>query len=61
MLTAIRAAWLPISVRNRRRRTAGGIGRRGRGDGAVGGRGRVVVAVAIGTLPGSGPTVVTSG
>ena len=60
MLTAIMAAWLPISVRNRRRCTAGGIGRRGRG-GAVGGRGRVVVAVAIGTLPGSGPTVVTSG
>lgn len=58
MLTAISAAWFPTSVRNRRRRTAGGIGRRVRAAAVE--IGRVVVAVAIGTLPGSEPTVVMS-
>jgi hypothetical protein len=58
MLTAIRAAWFPTSVRNRRRRTAGGVGRRVRAAAAE--TGRAVVAVAIGILPGSEPTVATS-
>jgi hypothetical protein len=59
MLTAIRAAWFPTSVRNRRRRTAGGIGRRVRAA-APAETGREAVAVAIGNLPGSGPTVARS-
>ena len=59
MLTAISAAWFPTSVRNRRRRTEGGIGRRVRAV-AAGEAGREAVAVAIGTLLGSGPTVATS-
>ena len=61
MLTAIRAAWLPTSVRNRRRRTLGGTGCRSRTAAAGEELVRDVTVAAIGKPPDSGPTVGTSG
>ena len=59
MATAIITAWLPTVMRNRRRRTSGGIGR-GTTASAVRGSTGGARVVAIGSPPDSAPSDATS-